>query len=120
MKVPRSSSRLREVNLELGMPFADQAIKRLTFEIHHSRAMACTVLKIIHGYGSSGKGGKIRTESRKYLTRLKRQGEIRDFVKGEQFSIFEEATRQAFARCEELRRDHDLDRYNNGVTFILL
>ena len=109
-----------EVNLELGMPFADQAIKRLTFEIHHSRAMGCTVLKIIHGYGSSGKGGKIRTESRKYLTRLKRQGEIRDFVKGEQFSIFEEATRQAFARCEELRRDHDLDRYNNGVTFILL
>ena len=102
------------------MPFADQAIKRLTFEIHHSRAMGCTVLKIIHGYGSSGKGGKIRTESRKYLTRLKRQGEIRDFVKGEQFSIFEEATRQAFARCEELRRDHDLDRYNNGVTFILL
>ena len=96
------------------MPFADQAIKRLTFEIHHSRAMGCTVLKIIHGYGSSGKGGKIRTE------RLKRQGEIRDFVKGEQFSIFEEATRQACARCEELRRDHDLDRYNNGVTFILL
>ncbi len=115
MKGPRYSSRLREVNLELGMPFADQAIKRLTFEIHH-RAMGCTVLKIIHGYGSSGKGGKIRTESRKYLTRLKRQGEIRDFVKGEQFSIFEEATRQAFARCEELRRDHDLDRYNNGVT----
>ena len=103
MKGPRYSSRLREVNLELGMPFADQAIKRLTFEIHHSRAMGCTVLKIIHGYGSSGKGGKIR-----------------DFVKGEQFSIFEEATRQAFARCEELRRDHDLDRYNNGVTFILL
>lgn len=59
-------------------------------------------------------------KARKYLTRLKRQGEIRDFVKGEQFSIFEEATRQAFARCEELRRDHDLDRYNNGVTFILL
>ena len=90
------------------MPFADQAIKRLTFEIHHSRA------------GKNGYSGCSGTESRKYLTRLKRQGEIRDFVKGEQFSIFEEATRQAFARCEELRRDHDLDRYNNGVTFILL
>ena len=118
MKGPRYSSRLREVNLELGMPFADQAIKRLTFEIHHSRAMGCTVLKIIHGYGSSGKGGKIRTESRKYLTRLKRQGEIRDFVKGEQFSIFEEATRQAFARCEE--RDHavveaDLTTWNRNL-----
>ena len=115
---PRSL--LREVNLEAGKPFVDQAIKRLTFEIHHSRSMGCTVLKIIHGYGSSGTGGRIRTESRKYLTRLKNQGEIRDFIPGERFSIFEETTRRAFARCDNLRRDQDLDRYNNGVTFILL
>ena len=53
------------------MPYADQAIQRLTLEIRQSREMGCTVLKIIHGYGSSGKGGKIRTESRRYLTRLK-------------------------------------------------
>ena len=90
------------------MPFVDQAIKRLTFELHHSRSMGCSVLKII------------RTESRKYLARLKDRGEIRDFIKGENFSIFEEATRRAFARCDALRRDQDLDRYNNGVTFILL
>ena len=31
-----------------------------------------------------------------------------------------ESTRRAFLRCGELRQDHDLDRYNNGVTFILL
>ena len=113
-------SPLREVNLEAGLPHVDQAIKRLTVEIHHSRKLGCTVLKIIHGYGSSGTGGRIRTESRKYLTRLKGQGAIRDFVPGEKFSIFEEATRQAFLRCQELRQDRDLDRYNNGVTFILL
>lgn len=65
-------------------------------------------------------GGRIRTESRKYLTRLKNQGEIRDFIPGERFSIFEETTRRAFTRCDDLRRDQDLDRYNNGVTFILL
>ena len=53
------------------MPYADQAIQRLTLEIRQSRKMGCTVLKIIHGYGSSGKDGKIRTESRRYLTRLK-------------------------------------------------
>ena len=44
------------------MPYTDQAIQRLTLEIRQSRKMGCTVLKIIHGYGSSGKGGKIRTE----------------------------------------------------------
>ena len=98
----------------------NQAIKRLTFELSNSRSLGCTVLKIIHGYGSSGTGGRIRTESRKYLSRLQDQGRIRGFIPGESFSIFEETTRQAFLRCDELRQDHDLDRYNNGVTFILL
>lgn len=74
------ASLLREVNLEAGLPYVDQAIKRLTFEIHHSRKLGCTALKIIHGYGSSGTGGRIRTESRKYLARLKGQGTIRDFL----------------------------------------
>lgn len=111
---------LREVNLELGRPFVDQAIKRLTFELHQSRRMGFHAVKLIHGYGSSGTGGRIRTETRKYLTRLKTTGEILDFIPGERFSIFEEPTRRAFARCDALRRDRDLERYNNGVTIVLL
>lgn len=114
------NGKLREVNLEHGMPFVDQAIKRLTFEIHHTRGQGFAVLKIIHGYGSSGTGGKIRRAARKYLARLKDGGEIQDFIPGEKFSIFEEPTRRAFAKCDALRRDRDLDRYNNGVTFIVL
>ena len=116
----KTKALLREVNLEAGKPLVDQAIKRLTCELSHSRALGCTVLKIIHGYGSSGTGGRIRTESRKYLSRLREQGKIQDFIRGEDFSIFQEPTRRAFLRCGELRQDHDLDRYNNGVTFILL
>ena len=116
----KSALKLREVNLELGKPTVDQAMKRLVLEVSHSRKMNCAVLKIIHGYGSSGTGGKIRTASRRYLSDLKKKGEVRDVIPGESFSIFEEATRQAFARCDALRRDEDLDRYNNGVTFILL
>jgi len=116
----KSALKLREINLELGKPTVDQAMKRLTLELNQSRSMHCAVLKIIHGYGSSGTGGKIRTASRRYLSDLKKKGEVRDVIPGEAFSIFEEATRQAFARCDALRRDEDLDRYNNGVTFILL
>ena len=78
------------------------------------------MLKIIHGYGSSGTGGKIRLEARKYLARLSAKGEIGGFIPGEEFSIFQEDTRRAFLRCDELRRDRDLERHNNGVTFILL
>lgn len=113
-------SKLREINLELGKPFVEQAIQRLTAEIPRSRKQGCTVLKIIHGYGSSGTGGKIRTASRKHLKRMKEWGDISDIIYGEAFSIFEESTRRAFVCCEDLRRDPDLDRYNNGVTFIIL
>jgi len=114
------ASTLREVNLELGKPYVDEAIRRLTFELKQSARMGVRVLKIIHGYGSSGTGGRIRVEARQYLERLKKRGEIRGYIPGEKFSIFEEETRAAFLQCNELRQDRDLERHNNGVTFIVL
>ena len=111
---------LREVNLELGHPTVDAAIRRLTFEINHSRMIGDAVVKIIHGYGSTGAGGRIRIEARNYLTRLKNQGSISGFIPGECFSIFDDSTLAAFRLCGELRRDRDLERSNNGVTFIVL
>ena len=112
-------SNLREINLEQGMPLVDAAIRRLTFELSQSKRMGVTVLKIIHGYGSSGTGGRIRVEARAYLGRVKARREIADFIIGEQFSIFDAATRGAFLKCDALRKDSDLERHNNGVTFIV-
>jgi len=111
---------MREINLEAGMPAADAAVKRLTFELHNTRRLGVKVLKIIHGYGSSGKGGKIRTEARGYLERLLGRGELRFVIPGERFSIFDADTRVAFLADGELRGDRDLDRHNNGVTFVVL
>ena len=111
---------MREINLETGKPAADTAIKRLTFELHNTKRLGVRVLKIIHGYGSSGTGGKIRVEARAYLERLRKKGEVKSIVTGEQFSIFDEATRAAFAIDNDLRADRDLERHNNGVTFVVL
>ena len=114
------AGKLREINLEEGLPTVDAAVRRLTFELGQSRRMGVAVLKLIHGYGSSGAGGRIRVEVRSYLDRLARRREIRGYITGEAFSIFDEATRAAFLVCGELRQDRDLERHNNGVTFILL
>lgn len=111
---------LKEVNIKYDMPTADQAIKRITYHIRNGKSWGASALKIIHGYGSSGKGGKIRTEARRYLERQKQQGQIRGCIPGEDFSIFDEATRQAFLRCDELRSDPDLNRHNNGITIVIL
>ena len=113
-------SGLREVDLELGRPTVAQALDRLRRELKTSRELRCTAVKLIHGYGSSGPGGKIRTAVRRELAALKAVGRIRDVIPGEKFTIFETATLAAFARCDALRRDEDLERYNNGITVVIL
>lgn len=110
---------LREVNIKQNMPTVQEAFSRLDTAIRSSRQLGYGAVKIIHGYGSSGRGGKIRLAVRRRLAEMKQKRQIRDFIPGESFSIFEEATRQAFLRCDDLRRDHDLDRHNNGVTIII-
>ncbi|MDO4810957.1 MAG: Smr/MutS family protein [Eubacteriales bacterium] len=111
---------IRQINLELGHPTVDEALRRLESELCAAKAMRAPVLKIIHGYGSSGKGGRIRTASRAYLRRAQEGGKIRDVICGEDFSLFNDATRRAFCACDALRQDRDLDNYNNGVTFVIL
>ena len=111
---------LRVVDIKAGMPTVDTAIKRITYNIKNAKPFGVSAIKLIHGYGSTGKGGAIRTETRKYLERQKARHQIKGFITGEQFSIFDEETRQAFLVCDDLRRDSDLERHNNGVTIVIL
>ena len=102
------------------MPAVDDAIRRITYNIKTASALGVSAIKIIHGYGSSGKGGAIRVEARKYLDRQKSLGFIKYYIKGEDFSIFDETTRNSFAICDSLRQDSDIERHNNGITIVIL
>ncbi len=113
------ASYVREINLELGRPTVDQALRRLTAEMNTSRHLKAPVLKLIHGYGSSGKGGRIRTACRTYLKEELAAGRIAAVIRGEDFTIFREETRRAFTCCNALRNDPDLDRENRGITFVV-
>ena len=108
-----------EVNLELGRPSADEALRRLEHELAAKRHLRAKAMKIIHGYGSSGKGGRIRTASRKYLRAAQEQGRIYAVLPGERLTIFDEEARRLMARCPALRDDRDRERYNCGVTFVI-
>lgn len=111
---------LKEVNIKYDMPASDLAVRRATYAIENGRTLGASAVKLIHGYGSSGAGGRIRVEARRRLDRMKAGGEIAGYIPGESFSIFDPATLAAFQRCPALRRDRDLERHNNGVTFVLL
>ena len=108
-----------EVNLELGRPSADEALRRLEHELAAKRHLRAKAMKIIHGYGSSGKGGRIRTASRKYLRAAQEQGRIYAVLPGERLTIFDEEAHRLMARCPALRDDCDRERYNCGVTCVI-
>lgn len=117
---PSSKGSAYIVNLEEGRPLCDQAIRHLTAELHQARRSRTPVLKLIHGYGSSGTGGRIRVETRRYLDTCMCQGLIEGYITGENFSIFDEKTQKALIRFPFLSNDRDLQRFNNGITVVLV
>ncbi len=111
---------IHEINLELGSPDRLSALKQLEFFIASTRASKGRVIKVIHGYGSSGKGGRIRGSVRRLLKEYKDSGRLTLFIKGEDFSIFDPSTRYLIEKFPETGKDPDLERANQGITYILL
>jgi hypothetical protein len=116
----RNLPELQEVNIKYDNPSVSDAIKRVTFAIHNAKRLGFKSVKFIHGYGSTGKGGKICVKVREYLQNQKERGVIRNWIPGDNFTIFNPPVLEAFRACDELRRDPDLERHNNGVTFVVL
>ncbi|MCI5800887.1 MAG: hypothetical protein SOX72_08100 [Oscillospiraceae bacterium] len=108
------------VNLETGMPTVEAARARMSQALRMARAGRVKVVKLIHGYGSSGSGGRIKADVQLQLARKKQAGEIREYVKGEDFSAFSPAARRILDACPEMARDRDYARANHGVTVVLL
>ena len=114
------SATMMTINLEDGMPTVEQAQRRLTGELGRARGSGAKAVKLIHGYGSTGVGGKLRIGIRQFLGTKKRQNTIRLFVSGEDWDIFHADSRQLLEQCPELSRDRDLGRGNPGITIVLL
>ena len=81
------------LNLKAGMPTVEQAKRRLLESLYAPRGASGPVVKIIHGYGSSGKGGAIRTAIREQMAEWQRAGKVITVVHGENWSIFDAASR---------------------------
>jgi hypothetical protein len=113
-------SALRAVNLECGMPTVHDALSRLEQGLAVARREGCGILKLIHGYGSSGFGGDIRTAVQRRLTEMARNGQIRGCIFGENWSKSDEQTWKLIQAQPELKEDRDLGRKNLGITVVLL
>jgi hypothetical protein len=73
------------------------------------------VLKIVHGYGSGGKGGTLKTVVRNWV--YKNQSNIKYAIDGEQISPFNPLVQEMCIACN-LQLSKDFGIPNKGVTII--
>jgi len=118
--VSRKPALIKIVNLEEGMPTVEQARLRMEHELHLAKRGGYQAVKLIHGYGSSGVGGALRTELQKTLRRAARAGAIRAFIAGEDWRVSDEATWDLLKRFPEWKQDSDLGRNNLGISIVVL
>ena len=107
-------------NLENGMPTVEQALERFRRRLSEASASGAKVLKVIHGYGSSGRGGKIRDAVRRELGRMLARGEVAAVVAGEEYSSTTIAGRDLLSRFKELKATERPDSSNHGITLVEL
>jgi hypothetical protein len=107
-------------NVEAGMPTLDEARRLVLAEIKQAKREGAKVLKVVHGYGSSGKGGALCIGLRKSFGLRKKEGVIKDFIAGEDYSIFNQAVLALLEAVPELRGDPDLNATNEGITILWL
>jgi hypothetical protein len=113
-------SSIRTFNVEAGLPTLEDARRLVAAEIKQAKREGAKVLKVIHGYGSSGRGGALCVGLRKSFGLRKKEGVIQDFIAGEDFSIFNQNVLALLEAIPGLRGDPDLNATNEGVTFLRL
>ena len=111
---------IKTVILKEGMPSVEQARARLQTELSTARQTGVKILKVIHGYGSSGVGGDLRIALQSTLRQMSQKHEICDCIYGENWRTSDERSWELLKRMPELKNDGDLGKGNKGVTIVVL
>ena len=117
----KTSAKLhKKVNLEYGRPTVETALVRLNNELATARSEQIRVVSLIHGYGSSGKGGKIRVACRKVLALLVEQGNLKNYIPGETFHKRSGNGKALLRQYAQLEKICVSDFGNPGVTIVVI
>ncbi|MDE6967146.1 MAG: Smr/MutS family protein [Clostridia bacterium] len=106
------------INLEENYPAADEALDMLKNRVQVSRTLKTKILVIVHGYGSSGAGGKIKNKVRSWLLAQEKNHKIKMVIFGEDFNLMNEQARQINEKYKYLHEYYG--KYNHGMTLVVL
>lgn len=110
---------MKIINLESGYPTVNEAKIKLLNILEKTNKKG-EIYKLIHGFGSSGSGGKIKLMVVSNLKRLKNEGKITDFIPGEaiKFNLGYDLIIQKYKKV--LTQDQDFKRANEGITYVII
>lgn len=108
------------LNLKSDMPTVPEALQRMERELAMARQQNVPILKLIHGYGSSGVGGDIRIAVQRKLYELQNGGDIQACIFGENWSKSDQTSWRILQSHPFLKKDSDLGRGNRGITIVIL
>ena len=111
---------IKTINLEEGRPSITSASSRLLDQLRIAREQGFAAAKVIHGYGSHGVGGELRVAIQGMLARMTQDGDIQEFVAGEDWRVSDETTWRLIQKHRELKQDRDLGKGNKGISMVVL
>ena len=110
----------KEFNVKENYPSVEQAIGLVEIEIEKCKKEGVKVLKIIHGYGSSGVGGSIFLTLKQKLIFWKKNKLIQDYLFGSQWNSYNKKALDIKLKYPSLPIDRDFNQCNMGITILLL
>lgn len=108
--------KVKEINLEENYPTVQDAMEMLKWFVKQCKSSKTKCIVVIHGYGSSGKGGVIRKQARQWLNAQVNKGMLKGIVYGEDFNVFNSLALELKAQHPELESLMRIT--NHGVTVV--
>ena len=119
--LPILSSDTIELNVKQDGPYVDEALDRLAEYLRKSLAVGIKAIVLIHGYGSTGEGGRIKRAIHDALENNRYSDRVDEYYFGENVAYGSEAYHALNKRRPGLKRY--LKRFkegNAGMTVLLL
>ena len=110
-----------EINIKQGSPYVEEALDELTEQLRKYLELGIKAIVLIHGYGSSGEGGRIKWAIHDALENNRYSDRVLEYFFGENVAYGSEAYQVLLKRRPGLKRY--LKRFkegNAGMTVLLL
>ncbi len=109
------------INLELDSPSSEEALDQLTHYIRAASEAQIRALVVIHGYGSSGKGGNIRKRVREALENNFFADRVSEYYHGEDLVHHSSLYRDVIKRRPSLKKYFkNFKEGNAGMTLLIM